>query len=137
MSLHLEIVTPEKKIFSDTVENVYVPGVDGELGILTSHASLVSALQPGEIRYIHNGQVISIVIGSGFLQVTNNKAVVLTDMAMGESEIDEQDAEEAIKRAQEKIHSVENDLGAEEIAYLQGVIAKQTAALHFKRKYQH
>jgi F-type H+-transporting ATPase subunit epsilon len=137
MSLHLEIVTPEKTIFSDTVENVYVPGVDGELGILTSHASLVSALQPGELRYIHNGQVVSLAIGSGFLQVNQNKAVVLTDMAMGESEIDEQEAEDAIKRAQEKILTVENDLGAEEIAYLQGVIAKQTAALHFKRKYQH
>jgi F-type H+-transporting ATPase subunit epsilon len=137
MSLHLEIVTPEKKIFSDTVENVYVPGVDGELGILTSHASLVSALQAGELRYVHNGQVVSLAIGSGFLQVTQNKAVILTDMALGEAEIDEKDAEEAIKRAEEKILTIENDLGAEEVAYLQGVIAKQTAALRLKRKFQH
>ena len=51
MSLHLEIVTPEKKVFSDTVEDVYVPGADGEMGILELHAALVTALKPGSLRY--------------------------------------------------------------------------------------
>ena len=50
MALHLQIVTPEKKIFSDTVGNVYLPGADGELGILDGHAALVTALKPGELR---------------------------------------------------------------------------------------
>ena len=56
MALHLEIVTPEKKIFSDTVGNVYLPGADGELGILDGHAALVTALQPGELRYDKDGK---------------------------------------------------------------------------------
>ena len=108
MSLHLEIVTPEKKIFSDTVENVYLPGADGEMGI-----------------------------GSGFAEISQTKAVVLTDMALGESEIDEQATEDAIKRAEEKLQTIDHSLDAEEVAYLQGIIAKQAAALRFKRKYQH
>jgi F-type H+-transporting ATPase subunit epsilon len=137
MSLHLEIVTPEKKIFSDTVENVYLPGADGEMGILPSHAGLVTALQPGELRYLRGGQVITIAIGSGFAEISQNKAIVLTDMALGESEIDEAATEEAIKRAEEKLLNIEHSMDAEEVAYLQGIIAKQSAALKFKRKHMH
>lgn len=137
MALHLEIVTPEKKIFSDTVENVYLPGADGEMGILPSHAGLVTALQPGELRYLRGGQVITIAIGSGFAEISQNKAIVLTDMALGESEIDEAATEEAIKRAEEKLLNIEHSMDAEEVAYLQGIIAKQSAALKFKRKHMH
>lgn len=137
MSLHLEIVTPEQKIFSDTVDNVYLPGADGEMGILPSHAGLVTALQPGELRYLREGQVVTMAIGSGFAEIAENKAIVLTDMALGESEIDESATEEAIKRAEEKLHTVEHNMNSEEVAYLQGIIAKQSAALRFKRKHMH
>ena len=137
MPLHLDIVTPEKKIFSDTVDNVYLPGADGEMGILPQHAGLVTALKPGELRYLHNGKVEKLAIGSGFAEVTQSKVIVLTDMALGEAEIDELTAEEAIKRAQEKLKGVEHSMDAEEVAYLQGVIAKSSAALHFKRTFRH
>jgi len=137
MSLHLEIVTPEKKIFSDIVENVYLPGADGELGILPAHAGLVTALQPGELRYQHQGQILTLAIGSGFAEIGKDKAIVLTDMALGESEIDEQATEDAIKRAEEKLSTIDHNMDAEEVAYLQGIIAKQAAALRFKRKHQH
>ncbi len=137
MPLHLEIVTPERKIFSDSVENVYLPGADGEMGILPNHAGLITALMPGELRYLRDGQVFTLAIGSGFAEVAHNKTVVLTDMALGESEIDEQATEEAIKRAEEKLLTVEHSMDAEEVAYLQGIIAKQAAALRFKRKHQH
>jgi F-type H+-transporting ATPase subunit epsilon len=134
MPLQLEIVTPEKKVFSGSVDNVYLPGADGEIGILPMHAGLVTALKPGELRYLHNGQVVTLAIGSGFAEVTQTKVVVLTDMALGEAEIDVLSAEEAIKRAQEKLAGIEHSMDAEEVAYLQGVISKSTAALHFKRK---
>ncbi len=137
MSLHLEIVTPEKKVFSDTVENVYLPGADGEIGILENHDSLVTALQPGELRYLYEGQIITMAIGSGFAEVGHNKAVILTDMALDEAEIDEQATEEAIQRAEQKLQTIDHNMDAEEVAYLQGIIAKQAAALRFKRKYQH
>lgn len=137
MSLHLEIVTPEKKIFSDTVENVYLPGADGEMGILPSHAGLVTALQPGELRYQREGQVVTLAIGSGFAEIGHDKAIVLTDMALGEAEIDEKATEEAIQRAEEKLSTIEHSMDAEEVAYLQAIIAKQSAALRFKRKHIH
>ncbi len=136
MSLHLEIVTPEKKVFSDAVDNVYLPGADGELGVLPMHACLVTSLQPGELRYLHNGQVVTLAVGSGFAEVTQTKVTVLTDMALGEDEIDEQSAEEAIQRAQEKLQAVEHSMDAEEVAYLQGVISKSAAAISFKRKFR-
>jgi F-type H+-transporting ATPase subunit epsilon len=135
MALQLDIVTPEKKIFSDTVDNVYLPGADGEMGILPQHAGLVTALKPGELRYLHNGKVEKLAIGSGFAEITQSKVTVLTDMALGEAEIDELTAEEAIKRAEEKLKGVEHSMDAEEVAYLQGVIAKSAAALHFKRTF--
>lgn len=137
MPLQLDIVTPEKKIFSDTVENVYLPGADGEMGILPQHAGLVTALKPGELRYLHNGKVETMAIGSGFAEVTQTKVVVLTDSALGEADIDEVHVEAAIKRAQEKLAAVDHNLDSEEVAYLQGVISRSAAALHFKRKNRH
>jgi F-type H+-transporting ATPase subunit epsilon len=132
--MQLDIVTPEKKVFSDTVDHVYLPGADGEIGVLPMHAGLVTALKPGELRYLHNGSEVKLAIGSGFAEVTQTKVVVLTDMALGEAEIDEQSAEDAINRAKEKLATVEHSMDAEEVAYLQSVISKSTAALHFKRK---
>ena len=135
MPFQLEIVTPEKKIFSDTVDNVYLPGAEGEMGILPAHAGLVTALQPGVLRYLRSGKVETLAIGSGFAQVNQTKVVVLTDSALGEAEIDVSQIEAAIKRAEEKLAAVDHNLDAEETAYLQGVVARSTAALHFKRTF--
>ena len=66
MSLHLEIVTPEKKVFSDTVENVVLPGAEGELGILDGHAALVTSLAAGELRYRKGGAETHLALGTGF-----------------------------------------------------------------------
>ena len=132
--MHLDIVTPEKKVFSDEVENVYLPGADGEMGILPHHAGLVTALQAGELRYLHKGETGTLAVGSGFAEITQEKVVVLTDMALDEAEIDEAETEKALERAKEKLETRESDLDAEEVAHLQNLIAKQMAALTFKRK---
>jgi F-type H+-transporting ATPase subunit epsilon len=136
MPLHLEIVTPEKKIFSDTVENVILPGADGELGILPEHAGLVTALQAGELVIHQNGSTKTLAVGSGFAEVDQKKVIVLTDSALGEDEIDEAATEAAMKRAEEQLAGVEHSLDAEEVAHLQNVIAQATAALSFKRKHR-
>ena len=135
MPLQLDIVTPEKSIFSGLVDHVYLPGADGEMGILPQHAGLVTALQAGVLRYLHAGLEIPIAIGSGFAEVTQKKVVVLTDMALGEAEIDVARAEAGIKQAQEKLASVDHSLDVEEVAYLQATIAKATAALKIKRRH--
>ena len=57
MPFQLDIVTPEKTIFSDSVDDVYLPGSEGEMGILAMHSALVAPLQPGELRYLKDGKV--------------------------------------------------------------------------------
>ena len=136
MSLHLAIVTPEKKIFSDTVGNVYLPGADGEIGVLDGHAALVTALAPGELRYEKDGQIVTLAVGSGFAEVTQEKVNVLTDMALGEDQIDESKVEEAMQRAEELLKGISHDHDAEEVAHLQAIIAKSLAQLHLKRRHR-
>lgn len=134
MPLHLEIVTPEKKVFSDTVTNVYLPGADGELGILPAHGALVTALAPGEMRYEKDGTITSLAIGSGFAEVTQEKVNILTDMALGDAQIDETMAEEAMLRAEKQLLSMDHSVDAEEVAHLQALIAKSMAQLKLKRR---
>ena len=132
--LHLEIVTPEKKIFSDTVEDVYLPGEEGEMGVLEMHAALVTSLKAGELRYRKDGEVHELAIGSGFAEVTQEKVSVLTDMAMGEEDIDEAAVEAAVKSAEDALQGLKHDNNAEEVAHLQGMIAQSMAKLKLKRK---
>ncbi len=132
--LHLEIVTPEKKIFSDTVDDVYLPGEEGEMGVLEMHAALVTSLKSGELRYRKDGEVHELVIGSGFAEVTQEKVSVLTDMAVGEADIDEAAMEAAIKSAEDALHGLKHDDNAEEVARLQAMISQSMAKLNLKRK---
>ncbi len=131
--LQLEIVTPEKKIFSDTVSDVYLPGVDGEMGVLELHAALVTALKPGELRYEKDGKVEELAIGSGYAEVTSEKVSVLTDSAFGEDDIDEEVEVAAMQRAEEQLKGV-SAADAEEAAHLESVIATNAARLLLKRK---
>ena len=132
MPFQLDIVTPEKTIFSDTVDDVYLPGSEGEMGILPMHAALVAPLQPGELRYLKDGKVEELAVGEGFVEVANDKVAVLIDLAIGEDAIDEAKVEEAMKRAQDALDGVADD--HEAMAALQVVIAKSEAMLRLKRK---
>ncbi|MDE0594959.1 MAG: ATP synthase F1 subunit epsilon [Roseibacillus sp.] len=134
MALTLDIVTPEKKSFSGEVENVYLPGTEGELGILPGHVPLVTGINPGELRYSVNGQVEELAIGAGFVEVSQEKVTVLTDLAVTDAEIDEAKVEEAMKRAEEALTQIGHSENTEEVAALQGAIAKSMAQLKLKRK---
>jgi F-type H+-transporting ATPase subunit epsilon len=132
MSFQLDIVTPEKTIFSDTVDDVYLPGSEGEMGILTMHAALVAPLQPGSLRYLKDGKIEELAVGEGFVEVAGDKVSVLIDLAIGEAAIDEAKVEEAMKRAQEALAGINVD--HDEFAALQMVLAKSEAMLKLKRK---
>jgi len=134
MPLLLDIVTPEKKFFSGEVDNVYLPGTEGELGILPGHVPLVTGIEPGELRYAVNGQVEELAIGAGFLEVSQEKVTVLTDLAVTDTEIDEAKVEEAMQRAEESLSKIDQSANAEEVAALQSAIAKSMAQLKLKRK---
>lgn len=99
--LKLEIVTPEKKVFDESVDAVTVPTASGEAGILPNHAPLISALKPGILSYSLKGSTERLAIGGGFVEVSSNKVSVLTDAAETASEIDA-DAARTEREAAEK-----------------------------------
>lgn len=134
MAIHLEIVTPEKKVFSDTVDNVYLPGADGEVGILAAHAAMVTSLQAGILTFAKKSGQTSLAIGPGFAEISNNTVKVLTDSAFANDQIDEAIVEEAMRRAEEQLSSMDHSADAEEVAHLQGIIAKSLAQIKLKRR---
>jgi len=100
MPLLLEIVTPERLAYSDTVDSVQLPGVEGELGVLPHHTPLVSMLGLGELRIRKDGEVETFAIAGGFLQVRPDKVVVMAEMADMAAEIDLEKAAEARNEAE-------------------------------------
>ena len=105
MPLHLEIVTPERLAYSDDVDMVLVPGIEGELGILPHHTPLVSLLGMGELKIRKDGHEEAFAIVGGFLQVRPDKVVVMAETASLASEIDLEKAQEARKEAQRALES--------------------------------
>ena len=100
----LEIVTAERLVYSDEVDIVVAPGMEGELGILPHHAPLLTILQPGELRIHKTGQEdVYMAVTGGFLEVTGNRVIVLADAAERSEEIDEARAQEALRRAEERL----------------------------------
>jgi F-type H+-transporting ATPase subunit epsilon len=130
--LILEIVTPEAKTFSGEVDMVVLPGVEGELGILPMHVPLMTQLLPGEVRILQGGKETDLLVGTGFVEVSQTHVSILTDMAMADTEIDEQAAEEAMKRAEARVR--DKDLNSEEVAEIERAIARSLAQLKFKRR---
>jgi F-type H+-transporting ATPase subunit epsilon len=105
MPLQLEIVTPERLAYSDEVDAVTLPGIEGELGVLPHHAPLVSTLGVGELRIRKGGAEESFAIAGGFLQVLPTKVVVLAETADMASEIDIEKAQEARREAEKALES--------------------------------
>ena len=100
MPLLLEIVTPERLAYSDTVDAVNLPGIEGELGVLPHHAPLVSMLGLGELRIRKGGVEESFAIVGGFLQVRPDRVAVMAETADMASEIDLERAQEARREAE-------------------------------------
>ena len=94
--MRLDIVTAERLVSSEEVDWLVAPGVDGELGILPRHAPLLTALAPGEIRVVKDGEESFIAIGGGFMEVIGNKVTILADTAERADEIDAERAEAAL-----------------------------------------
>jgi len=105
MPLQLEIVTPERLAYSDTVDSVQLPGSECELGVLPHHAPLISTLGVGELRIRKGGSEESFAIVGGFLQVRPDKVVVMAETADMASEIDLEKAQEARREAERALES--------------------------------
>jgi F-type H+-transporting ATPase subunit epsilon len=130
-TLKLEIVTPDAKVFSEDVEMVTLPGVEGEMGIYPQHVPLLTQIVAGEIIARKGGQDYFLAIGEGFVEVTGDHVAILADMAIRSENIDEAKAEEARRRAEARL--AEN-LNAEDSAMVQAALAHSLAQLKVKRR---
>jgi F-type H+-transporting ATPase subunit epsilon len=105
MPIKLDIVTAEKLVYSDQVDMVIAPGIEGELGILPHHTPLMTLLKPGELRVKKGGDETYLAVTGGFIEVRPDHVIVLADAAERAEEIDIARAEAARKRAQERLES--------------------------------
>ena len=129
MPLQLEIVSPERRAFTDEVDMVIVPGIDGQLGILPHHTRLISALGTGELRIKKGGTEQSMLISGGFVEVRPDKVIVMADLAEHSDEIDEARAAEARKRAEAELESAKDPVDIARVrAALQTALMRERIA---------
>lgn len=135
MSLTLEIVTPEARVYSDTVDNVVIPTLEGEIGVLPGHLPLLSQVTDGELRVAKGSNTETLVIGDGFVQVQGDKVSVLAEHAIEENSIDEDAVEKAMQRAQTELQDAKNSkIDPAEIERLESVVRFSVAQLLIKKK---
>lgn len=108
-TLHVEVVTAERELYNGEANLVSAPGSEGRLGILPRHAALLTTLAPGELRIELNGAEEPLFVSGGFLEVSNDSVTVLADTAEHAEEIDEARAEEARRRAEERLQNVQSE----------------------------
>ena len=130
-TLKLEIVTPEAKIYSEDVDMVTLPGIEGEMGIFPMHVRLMTQVAAGEVAVRKGGQDFFLAIGDGFVEVTGARVSILTDMAIKAEHIDEATAESARKRAEARLAEKLDD---EEVASVSAALAHSLAQLKVKRR---
>ena len=132
-TLQLEIVTPEATVYSEPVEMVTLPGVEGQMGILPQHVRLITQIVPGELTVRKNGHDEYLAIGEGLVEVTNDHVSIVTNMAVAVDNIDEAAAEEARQRAAARLRE---KLSSEEVASVNAALARSLAQLNVKRRHR-
>jgi F-type H+-transporting ATPase subunit epsilon len=130
-TLRLEIVTPDGIVYSEDVDMVTLPSVEGELGILPQHVGLMTQLVPGEMIVRRGGRDEFVAVGGGLVEVTGKRVAIVTDMAIPADKIDEARVEEARQRAEARLRE---KVSAEEVASLNASLARSLAQLRVKRR---
>ena len=133
MALTLEIVTPEARVYSDTIDTIVIPTVDGEIGILPGHIPLLTQVEHGELRVTKGSATVFLAVGGGFAQVSGDKISVLAEHAITEEKIDEKAAEHAMQRAEQAIKDAK-DLDPAEFEHLQNMVRFSGTQLALKRR---
>jgi F-type H+-transporting ATPase subunit epsilon len=133
MPLTLEIVTPESRVYADTVDTVVLPTVEGEIGILPGHIPLLTQVADGELRVTKGGQTTWLAVSGGFAQVDGDKVSVLAEHAITEEKIDETAVETALKRAEQQLRDARL-LDPQEFEHLQELVRYAGVQLAVKRR---
>jgi F-type H+-transporting ATPase subunit epsilon len=129
--LRLEIVTPEAKTYSEDVDMVTLPGLEGEMGIYPMHVPLMTQLAAGEVSVRKGGRDYFLAVGEGFVEITGDRVAIMTDMAIKAESIDEARAEEARRRAEARLAEKIDD---EEAARVSASLAHSLVQLKVKRR---
>jgi len=132
-TLKLEIVTPEAKTYSEMVDMVTLPGIEGELGIYPNHVPLMTQIVPGEVVVRKDGKDYFLAVGEGFVEITADRVAIMTDMAIKADDIDDAKAEEARRRAEARL---QEKLSAEEMASANAALTRSLAQLNLKRRHR-
>lgn len=125
-TMHVEVVTAERELYSGEADMVIAPGSEGELGILPRHAALLTTLKVGQLLIRLGGAEEPLFVSGGFLEVSNNSVTVLAETAERAEEIDQARAEAARRRAQEHLQQAQSDV---ERAELVGALERAVARL--------
>lgn len=133
MPLTLEIVTPEARVYSDTIDTVVIPTLAGEIGILPGHIPLLTQVGYGELRVTKGSATELLVVGGGFAQVMADKISILAESAIHEEKIDEAAVEKAMQRAEEALKG-KDSLDPAEVERLESVVRSSVAQLGLKRR---
>jgi F-type H+-transporting ATPase subunit epsilon len=133
MTMHVDIVSAEREIFSGTAEMLVAPTVEGEVGILPRHSQLIARLRPGEIRLTlpNQAEVQSIYVSGGILEVQPHVVTVLSDTAVRAKDLDEAAALQAKKQAEDMLADRKSDI---DIAHARADLAAALAQLDLIRK---
>src|SRR5947209_17606319 len=130
-TLKLEIVTPEAKTYSDDVEMVTLPAVEGEMGVFPQHVPLVTQILAGEVIVRKGGHDSFLAVGDGFVEITGDRVAIMTDMAIAAENIDAAKAEEARRRAEARLAEQLDDA---EAASVSASLAHSLAQLKVKHR---
>ncbi len=133
MPLTLEIVTPEAKVYSDTIDSVVVPTVEGEIGVLPGHIPLLTQVEHGELRVTKGATTSWLAVGGGFAQIDGDRVRVLAEHAIDEKKIDENAVEAALKRAEEQLKAAK-DIDPQQYEHLQNLVRYSGVQLAVKRR---
>ena len=132
-TLKLEIVTPEAIVYSELVEMVTLPALDGQIGVFPHHMPLLTQVVPGELIVRRNGRDAFLAIGEGLAEIRGDRVSIVTDMAVAAENIDEAKAEEARQRAAARL---EDKMADEEVASVNAALARSLAQLKVKRQHR-
>jgi F-type H+-transporting ATPase subunit epsilon len=133
MPLTLKIVTPEARVYSDTIDTVVIPTVEGEVGILPGHTPLLTQVENGELRVTKGNETQWLAVSGGFAQVDGDKVSVLAEHAISEDKIDEGAVEAALKRAEQELKEAKNVVPAQ-YEHLQNMVRYSGTQLALKRR---
>jgi F-type H+-transporting ATPase subunit epsilon len=116
-TLHLQIITPDKRLVQEDADQVEMPGKSGYLGILPGHAPLITELTAGELSYTKGGNTQYLAVTWGFAEVLPDKVTILADAAERAEDIDVKRAEEAKARAQEELRNPKPEMDYDEVNF--------------------